>query len=39
MREEPTITRTADRPDLVPIVARWLWHEFWQHDGYTLDQT
>lgn len=39
MQEKPTITRTADRPDLVPIVARWLWHEFWQHDGYTLDQT
>ena len=39
MQEKLTITRTADRPDLVPIVARWLWHEFWQHDGYTLDQT
>ena len=39
MQEKPTITRTADRPDLVPIVARWLWHEFWQYDGYTLEQT
>lgn len=39
MQEKLTITRTANRPDFVPIVARWLWHEFWQHDGYTLDQT
>lgn len=30
------IVRTADRPDLVPVVACWLWHEFWQHGGHTL---
>ena len=39
MQERRIITTTADRPDLVPLVARWLWHEFWQHDGYTLEQT
>lgn len=33
------IVTIADRPDLVPIVVRWLWHEFWKHDGYTLGQT
>lgn len=39
MQKEWIITTTADRPDLVPAVARWLWHEFWRHDGYTLEQT
>ena len=39
MQEKLTITRITDRPDLVPIVAHWLWHEFWQHDDYTLEQT
>ena len=33
------ITTTAERPDLVPIVAGWLWHEFWHWDGHTLQQT
>jgi GNAT superfamily N-acetyltransferase len=23
----------------VPIVAGWLWHEWWHQDGYTLEQT
>jgi GNAT superfamily N-acetyltransferase len=34
-----TMTNVADRPDLVPTVANWLWHAFWRHDGYTLEQT
>jgi len=33
------IVRIADRPDLVPTVADWLWHEWWRDDGYTLEQT
>jgi GNAT superfamily N-acetyltransferase len=33
------IVTTADRPDLVPIVARWLWEAFWRHDGYSYDDT
>jgi GNAT superfamily N-acetyltransferase len=36
---EKLIVRIADRPDLVPIVAGWLWHEWWHQDGYTLEQT
>jgi len=32
------VVRTADRPDLVPMVAGWLWREFLQADGYTLEQ-
>jgi GNAT superfamily N-acetyltransferase len=38
MQEELIVT-TAERPDLVPTVAGWLWHEWWQRDGYTLAQT
>jgi N-acetylglutamate synthase-like GNAT family acetyltransferase len=36
---ERVIVRTVDRPDLVPIVAEWLWREFWQPGGFTLEQT
>jgi GNAT superfamily N-acetyltransferase len=37
--QEKLIFRIADRPDLVPIVAGWLWHEWLHQDGYTLEQT
>jgi hypothetical protein len=37
--QQKLIVRIADRPDLVTMVARWLWHEWWQQDGYTLEQT
>jgi GNAT superfamily N-acetyltransferase len=37
--QEISIVTIADRPDLVPMVAQWLWHEWWQDDGYTLEQT
>src|ERR1700732_2804575 len=30
------VVRTADRPDLVPLVAHWLWQAFWRTDGYPL---
>ena len=33
------IVRIADRPDLVPTVAQWLWHEWWRDDGGTLEAT
>ena len=33
------IVRIADRPDLVPIVAQWLWDKWWRHDGETLEAT
>ena len=33
--QEKIIVRIADRPDLVPIVAGCLWHEWWHQDGYT----
>ena len=26
----------ADRPDLTPLVAGWLWEAFWRGDGHTL---
>ena len=32
------IVRMADRPNLVPVVAGWLWDIFWRQGGYTLDQ-
>ena len=34
-----SIVSTAERADLVPLVARWLWDEFWRRDGYSLDGT
>ena len=30
------VVRTTDRPDLVPLVAHWLWEAFWRTDGYPL---
>ena len=33
------IVRIADRPDLVPTVADWLWHEWWRDAGETLEAT
>jgi GNAT superfamily N-acetyltransferase len=33
------IVRIADRPDLVPIVAQWLWDKWWRDDGETLEAT
>jgi len=32
------IVRTADRPDLLPLVANWLWDAFWQPNGHRLDE-
>ena len=32
------IVRTADRPDLIPLVANWLWDAFWQPDGHRLEE-
>ncbi len=32
------IVRMADRPNLVPVVAGWLWDIFWRQGGYTLYQ-
>jgi GNAT superfamily N-acetyltransferase len=31
------MTSTADRPDLVPVVAGWLWAAFWQQSGKPFD--
>ena len=28
-----------ERPDLAGTVSEWLWHESWQHLGYTLEET
>lgn len=32
------IVRTADRPDLIPLVAGWLWDAFWQPNGHRLEE-
>ena len=34
-----TIVSTRERPDLAPLVAQWLWEEFWHFGGYTLQET
>ena len=33
------VVSTAERPELVPTVARWVWGEFWRRHGHTLGQT
>jgi GNAT superfamily N-acetyltransferase len=34
-----SIVSTSERPDLVPLVARWLWDAFWLRDGYSFEET
>lgn len=34
-----SIVSTSDRPDLVPVIAGWLWDEFWRADGHSLEDT
>ena len=33
------VTTIAKRPDLLPVVADWLWREWWQRKGRSLEQT
>ena len=33
------VTTIRKRPDLLPIVAKWLWREWWEKKGRTLEQT
>ena len=33
------VTTIARRPDLLPVVAEWLWRGFWQWEGRSLEQT
>ena len=33
------VTTIRMRPDLLPIVAEWLWREWWKQKGCTLEQT
>lgn len=32
----PRIVTIAERPDLAPLVAGWLWNAFWRGYGHTL---
>lgn len=34
-----SVTTIRERPDLLPIVAEWLWREWWEGWGRTLEQT
>jgi len=33
------VTTIARRPDLLPVIADWLWREWWQRSGHSLEQT
>ena len=33
------VVSTAERPDLAPVVASWLWGEFWRARGSSLEET
>jgi GNAT superfamily N-acetyltransferase len=37
MATRELVVRTADHPELVPVVARWVWEAFWREGGYPLD--
>lgn len=37
--ERLVVATVARRPDLLPIVAGWLWREWWQRRGRSLEQT
>lgn len=34
-----SVTTIARRPDLLPVVADWLWREWWRPRGRTLEET
>lgn len=33
------VTTLAARPDLLPVVAGWIWREWWRRRGHSLEQT
>jgi GNAT superfamily N-acetyltransferase len=33
------VVSTSERPDFAPVVASWLWGEFWRGRGHSLEQT
>ncbi len=37
--ERLAVATIAERPDLLPVVADWLWREWWQRKGFSLEQT
>jgi GNAT superfamily N-acetyltransferase len=37
--ETEHVITVRERPDLVPVVARWLWDEWRREDGYSLEAT
>ncbi len=37
--QQASIVSTLDRPDLVPLVADWLWDEFWRAGGHSRAET
>jgi hypothetical protein len=41
MREAPglQVVSTADRPELAPVVATWLWEESRRRHGHSLEET
>ena len=34
-----SVATVKDRPDLLPVVAGWMWHQWWRQAGRTLEQT
>lgn len=34
-----TVTTIKERPDLLPVMAEWMWHQWWRQTGRTLEQT
>jgi len=39
MSDDFRITTIAERPDLAPLVAGWLWEAFWREAGQGLEAT
>lgn len=34
-----TMTTVRERPDLLPVVVEWMWHQWWRGQSRTLEQT
>jgi N-acetylglutamate synthase-like GNAT family acetyltransferase len=37
--ERLEMTTVARRPDLLPVIAGWLWHEWWKNWGRSFEET
>lgn len=37
--ERLEVVSVRTRPDLLPVIAKWLWHQWWKEEGRSLEET